>query len=63
MPYLSRDGQGSISGIFSQPQPGYAEELVDTAAPPLRRSDFEAAIEQHLDNVARQRGYHSPASV
>ena len=28
MPYVERDGTGSIKGIYACPQPGYAEELV-----------------------------------
>jgi hypothetical protein len=29
MPYVQRDGQGRINGIFVNAQPGYAEEWVD----------------------------------
>lgn len=33
MPYVSRNGGGAISGLFANPQPGYAEELLaDDAA-------------------------------
>lgn len=31
MPYVSRDGQGHINGIFANLQPGYAEEWVEDA--------------------------------
>lgn len=33
MPYVQRDGNGSINGAFANPQPGYAEEfLADDSA-------------------------------
>jgi len=34
MPYVSRDAQGNITGVYAQPQPGYAEEYVEDATAP-----------------------------
>lgn len=32
MPYVERDEEGEVKGVFEQLQPGYAEEFVEDAS-------------------------------
>lgn len=60
MPYVERDEAGNVAAIFANPQPGYAEEWLDTVPPrPLTQADFAAAVQDHLDAKAREREYDS----
>jgi hypothetical protein len=67
MPYIQRDKQGKIIGLYANRQEGYAEELlandhpevVAFRDPPPMEADYARAIQSHLDSVARERGYDS----
>lgn len=63
MPYVQRDGHGAVSGVFANPQPGYAEEWLDAAdaaivaffSPPTLTAQDIAAITAALQPGNPQR--------
>lgn len=43
MPYVERNEDGKITGVFANPQPGYAEEWVDGEIEPEKTPEMEKA--------------------
>lgn len=66
MPYVQRDANGNVVGVFNRLQEGYAEEWLDDDHPDLSYESpeqviarLESAIDRHLDFVARSYRYES----
>lgn len=69
--FVQRDEDDRIIGVFELFQEGYAEEeladdhpdVIAFQNPPLTVDDYSAAIEAHVDEVARERRYSGAVSL
>lgn len=48
MPYVQRDESGNITGLFENPQPGFAEEWLDNATAVKSQSVINAEARAYL---------------
>lgn len=70
MPYVQRTN-GTITGIFANPQPGFAEEWIADDDPeiaaflnrPPTLDDYRRAVDAHVEAVAQARGYNNAATL
>lgn len=71
MPYVERNNEGAVVGLYANLQTGYAEEFlpdedpeVDAILnPPLGVDDYKLAIVAYLDAKARERRYDNAVSI
>ncbi|UXS24180.1 hypothetical protein [Agrobacterium tumefaciens] len=62
MPYVERKN-GVITGVYAVPQEGYAEEWVDEADLLPSIADYENAIQNLVDNTARERQFRDGVTL
>jgi hypothetical protein len=64
MPYVERDADNKIKGVYRQPQPGYAEEFLDeTHADVVTYRQPRTDSKQTRRNTLRNRANSTPITV
>ncbi len=62
MPYVERNN-GVITGVYAVPQEGYAEEWVEEVDLLPTITDYENAIQNLVDNTARERQFRDGVTL